>query len=95
MHGVRLVHSDRDVRFSMKRYDAVRVKFLAAQAERKGWNVNARAPRVGDVGTVVEILSAAGQAAQYVVECVAPDGTTLWLADFTAEELEVVERPAP
>jgi uncharacterized protein YjaZ len=78
----------------MKRYDVVKVKSLVAAIGRNGWNVNARAPRVGDIGTVVEILNAEGQDAQFVVESVAADGTTIWLADFTAEELEVVERAA-
>jgi len=78
----------------MKRYDVVRVKSLAAEIVRNGWSINVRAPHVGDIGTVVEILDAEGQAAQFVVESVAPDGTTIWLADFTAEELEVVEHAA-
>jgi len=78
----------------MKRYDVVKVKSLVTAIGRNGWNINARAPRVGDIGTVVEILKAEGQDAQFVVESVAADGTTIWLADFTAEELEVVERAA-
>ena len=79
---------------AMKRYDVVRVKSLSADLERDGWRVNARAPSVGDIGTVVEILEAGGQTPHFVVESIAADGSTLWLADFVAEELEVVERAA-
>ena len=78
----------------MKRYDMVRVRSLTDGIERNGWHLNVRAPRVGDIGTVVEISDAEGHAPHFVVESVAADGTTVWLADFTAGELEVVERAA-
>jgi hypothetical protein len=52
------------------------------------WRVNERRPRVGDVGTVVDVLHADGSPDRYVVECVGDDGQTEWLADFVADELE-------
>jgi hypothetical protein len=47
----------------------------------------ADAPLVGDVGTIVEILTSPGVDDRYVVECVAPDGSTIWLVDFIPGEL--------
>ena len=52
-----------------------------------GWRINQRPPRVGDVGTIVEILQAPGLSDRYVVETSGPDGITVWLGDFQAEEL--------
>ena len=52
---------------------------------------NDRSPRVGDMGIIVDVmLQAAGQS-KYTVECVRPDGTCVWLADFQEQELEAVE----
>ena len=74
---------------AVKQYEQARVRQLIRSTETyNGWRVNTRAPQVGDVGTVVDILSAPGLPDNYVVECSAPDGRTLWLGDFTAEELE-------
>jgi hypothetical protein len=53
-----------------------------------GWRINRRPPRVGDVGTIVEILQAPGLPAKYVLEACAADGTTIWLCDFDADEIE-------
>jgi hypothetical protein len=53
----------------------------------EGWRVNQRPPRVGDRGTVVDILQAPGLPDKYVVEASGPDGITVWLGDFTADEL--------
>ena len=38
---------------------------------------------------VLDVLSAAGLPDKYLVEHCQADGSTLWLADFFAEELEV------
>jgi hypothetical protein len=46
-----------------------------------------RAPRIGDVGTIVNVLAPNA----FVVECVDRDGMTVWLADFYADELDPVE----
>jgi hypothetical protein len=72
-----------------KQYQVVRVqKLVQPPGDYDGWRVNHRPPQVGDTGTIVEILAAAGVADKYVVESVAPDGRTIWLDDFLAEELE-------
>ena len=73
----------------LRQYDIVRVRKLLHHAEHyNGWGVNQRAPSIGDTGTIVEILSAAGVADAYVVECSDADGVTIWLGDFAAEEIE-------
>jgi hypothetical protein len=47
-----------------------------------------RQPRIGDVGTIVHVLKAD---TAYIVECCDGEGQALWIADFDASELEVVE----
>ncbi len=77
-----------------RQYQLVRVVALRVSAEsHDGWGVNRRAPRVGDVGALVEVISATGVADRYVVECVSAsgDGTTEWLGDFAEDELEPAE----
>jgi len=44
-----------------------------------------RAPQIGDEGIIVEVLDSGKE---YIVENVTPDGYTVWLADFVADELE-------
>jgi hypothetical protein len=44
-----------------------------------------RAPAVGDVGTIVDVVPNVNA---YVVECVREDGQTVWLASFDESELE-------
>jgi uncharacterized protein YjaZ len=75
----------------LKRYGPVRVRQLfQAAVEYDDWRVNQRPPRVGDVGTLLDILNAPGLPDRYVVESSGADGITVWLGDFAAEELEVV-----
>ena len=50
-----------------------------------------RAPRVGDIGTVVMLLRAPKHPDGYLCECVAADGTTRWLATFPREALAPIE----
>jgi hypothetical protein len=66
----------------------VRIRRLLRTPESyDGWCVNRRPPRVGDVGTVVDILRAPELPDRYVVEASGPDGITIWLGDLEAEEL--------
>ena len=72
----------------LRPYDLVTViQLMSSETDRDGWHVNQRAPAIGDIGTVVEILRAQGVPNKYVVECVIPDGQTIWLTEFLAEEL--------
>jgi hypothetical protein len=54
-----------------------------------GW---ARDPRVGDLGTIVHVASTCDEDSlnAYLVECVDKSGMTVWLAEFTEAELELV-----
>ena len=74
---------------SLQQYAVVRVRCLLRPPEQyDGWRFNQRAPRVGDAGTIVDILQAPGSPDNYVVESSGPDGITVWLGDFTADELD-------
>ena len=59
-----------------------------------------RAPRVGDVGTVVDIaMRLGGEGRHYTVEHTGSGAQSIWLAVFTAHELELaptsVDRSIP
>lgn len=75
----------------LKEYEPVRVRQLIQSADDlDGWRVNQRAPTPGDVGTLLDILTAPGLPNKYVVECSGKDGISIWLADFFEEEIERV-----
>jgi hypothetical protein len=75
----------------LQQYGLVRVTQLMQPSEHyNGWGVNQRAPAVGDVGTVVDILQAPGCPDAYVVENSGAGGVTVWLGDFLEQELEPV-----
>jgi hypothetical protein len=64
----------------LKPYAIVRIKKLDQEPdEYDGWRFNERLPRVGDLGVILDILSAIGLPEKYVVENSASDGTTIWL----------------
>jgi hypothetical protein len=76
----------------LREYAVVRVrKLLQPASEYDGWRMNCRAPRIGDVGTIGDVLHTAGYPDGYVVESSDPDGITVWLGDFAAEEIESVD----
>jgi hypothetical protein len=52
-----------------------------------------RPPQVGDVATICHELHPDDPIAPVVVEKVDENGMTLWLAEFSREELELVRRP--
>ena len=67
--------------------DAVRVVHLREAAVQHLAVPNAqRAPRVGDIGTVVEVQPSAPR---YLVESDDGDGEIVWLALFDEEEIEL------
>ena len=70
----------------MNEYDVVRVIKLE-QADRSfdGTPEIKRSPRVGDIGTIVRVLT---PDRAFVVECVDRYGMTIWLADFGIDEIE-------
>lgn len=70
--------------------DEVRVvRLVAAVREVDGFSAEPPQPRVGERGTVVEPLGDD----LYLVERATDDGRTLWVAEFHASELELVDRP--
>ncbi len=76
---------------TLKQYSMVRVRQLLHPPEHyDGWRLNQRPPRVGDMGTIVDILQAQGLPNKFVVECSGPEGVDIWLADFSSEELEAL-----
>jgi hypothetical protein len=76
-------------------YGLVRVKVVLRDSEEyDGWKFNQRPPRVGDIGTITDILHARGVPDHFVVEMSEPDtGKTIWLSEFEKEELEPLKRP--
>lgn len=73
-------------------YSAVKIVAMSKPADAyDSWGINCRAPAIGDIGTIVEILRSEDGAATYVVECVNPDGSSEWLADFSALEVAAYE----
>jgi len=70
----------------------VRVRMLdrAAGAKPLTSDDNRRAPAIGDIGTVVEVLRAPGRPPVYLVECCDAAGATVWLCECLAQELEVI-----
>lgn len=70
--------------------DVVRVVALHEKSRAfSGTDSVRRAPRIGDLGTVVHLLTAESGDTAFVVEALAADGNTLWVADFLASELEL------
>jgi len=73
---------------ALEKYDRVRVKHVSERACSNAWAVNQRQPEVGDSGAVVEVLCEHGRPQSYVVECVGESGSTVWLEEFSAGEIE-------
>jgi hypothetical protein len=74
------------------RHDSVRVIALTGAArDHLVVLTSERPPRVGDIGTVVDITARLGGVGRhYTVEFRHPDARPVWLAVFAAHELEVV-----
>jgi hypothetical protein len=76
---------------SFQLYDTVRViRLLAPEREVSGSAAEPPQPHVGEAGTVVDDVGDD----LFLVERVTADGLTVWLAEFAAAELELVDRPA-
>jgi hypothetical protein len=77
----------------LKEYDVVRiVKLDQPNRQYDGTESVKRLPRIDDLGTIVHVYSVSkGTEPAYIVQCVDSDGLTVWLADFTVGELELVE----
>jgi len=73
-------------------YDLVEIVRINAPKGHHGSPQASRAPRIGDHGTIVFIMSDPDE--MYSVECVNPEGLTVWLADFHATELRMLTEPS-
>lgn len=70
--------------------DVVRIRRLLTTArEVDGDAANPPQPRVGELGIVTALLGDD----LYLVEHATDDGRPLWVAEFHASELELVDRP--
>jgi hypothetical protein len=78
---------------NLREYDVVRVvRLLEQERSFDGTESVRRAPRIGDVGTIIHEYDPSHSGAPVVVEMVDEEGMTVWLADFVCEELELVPR---
>jgi len=76
---------------ALREFDTVRVVELHEPSRSfDGTSGVARPPRVGDVGAVVHILDPDGPTAPVIVESVNDKGETVWLAEFSRDELTPV-----
>lgn len=79
---------------NLAQYSTVKVVALTKPLDSyDGWGVNRRAPVVGDVATIVEILHGVAGEVAYVVECGRAEGTVEWLGDFAPREIVAHEAP--
>ena len=75
----------------LKEFIKVRVvRLLRPPESYLGWSGAKRPPKIGDVGTIVDIQNVRNLPTNYVVEAESPDGIPDWLGDFSAEEIEPV-----
>lgn len=73
------------------------VRLVQLEQERRwvseGTEGISRPPEIGDVGTVVDFGESESHIT-YIVEKIDPGGGTVWVAEFLAQELELVEDDA-
>jgi len=65
------------------------IRLLTAERDVTGSSATPPQPRVGDWGTVVADVGDG----LYLVESRTDDGVPLWLAEFSGEELMLIDRP--
>jgi hypothetical protein len=76
----------------LKEYSKVRIRKLTQNIDDyDGWNLNKRRPKIGEIGTLIDIIHADGLPDKYVVEKCDSEGIPIWLSDFYEEELEDVD----
>jgi hypothetical protein len=78
----------------LREYDLVRIANLLTN-DRKfdGSDKVKRAPRVGDIATIVHEYEPHDPNGKVIVEKIDDEGYTIWLADFDKDELELVSHP--
>ncbi len=84
--------NDAGSKLRSKMYSKVRVaKLVGSMTDYDGWMVSQRNPRVGDTGTLIDVLDAPDLPSKFVVEKSDENGITIWLADFFQEELDLID----
>lgn len=79
---------------TLREYDIVRIAKLHTNNRNVDGNYKVnRAPRVGDIATIVHEYDPNDPNGKVIVEKVNDDGYTVWLADFEKDELEFISRP--
>ena len=78
-------------------HDFVRIEnLLSADREYSGSEGVVRAPRLGDKATIVHFYDEKKPNVPMVLECVDSKGYIIWLADFYADEIELIwKAPSP
>ncbi len=78
----------------LREYDVVLVaRLLTADRPYHGTEGVLRPPSIGDIATICHEYEPSDPSASVAVEMIDQNGMILWLADFSKEELELVERP--
>jgi hypothetical protein len=73
---------------SFRPLDTVRIARLrGAVREHLRKAASGRLPRVGDVGTVVQVLDSSRGPSRYLIEAIDDEGSVVWEAEFDASEL--------
>ena len=79
----------------LKEYDTVQVARLDTDDRAyQGTEGICRPPCVGDVATICHEYEPSNARAAVAVECVDENGRTIWLADFSRDELKLVASSA-
>ena len=71
-----------------KQYDVVKIVELLNPAKALKSEFDFRAPKVGDIATIVEIYST--PCLGYELECCNKEGITQWLVTFEPSEINMV-----
>lgn len=80
---------------TISEYDVVRVTAAIPSERVDGDFSGTTLPRIGDIATVVMAHAVKPPLERcFIVECVGPDGVTIWLADIFSSELEWVSSGA-
>jgi hypothetical protein len=69
-----------------KQYSVVRLKQIKKQFQESELSFGKRAPKIGDVATIVEVYE--NPRLGYELECTDENGITEWLITFSPEEAD-------
>jgi hypothetical protein len=70
-----------------KQYSVVKLQKINKQFSKEELSFDKRAPKVGDVATIIEIYKSPSLG--YELECSDENGITEWMVTFSPEEVEL------